>query len=221
MRILVAEDETRVADSVAAALSSQGYVPDVTGDGEEAWFRGSTESYAAIILDLGLPNLDGLQILKRWRTEKLSTPVIILSARGSWTERVAGIDAGADDYLPKPFEIEELLARIRALLRRNGARQDSVIQIGALRLDLKTGSTFRDGKPIHLTPLEFRLLQHLAANHQRHISKVELAEQLYAINHEKETNAVEAIVSRLRRKMGENVIENKRGFGYRLNPGPE
>lgn len=221
MRILVAEDETRVAESVAAALTAQGYVPDVTGDGEEAWFRGSTESYAAIVLDLGLPNLDGLQILKRWRTEKLSTPVIILSARGSWTERVAGIDAGADDYLPKPFEIEELLARIRAVLRRNGARPESVIQIGNLRLDLKTGNTFRDGMPIGLTLLEFRLLQHLAANHERHISKDELAEQLYAVNHEKETNAVEAIVSRLRRKLGESFIQNKRGFGYRIHPGSE
>jgi two-component system, OmpR family, response regulator len=219
MRILVAEDEKRVADAVAAAIASQGFVPDVTDNGEDAWFRGSTESYAAIILDLGLPHLDGMQVLKRWREEKIQTPVIVLSARGSWAERVAGIDAGADDYLTKPFEMEELLARLRAVLRRNGARPDAIIELGGLRLDLKSGSTFRNGAPVNLTPLEFRLLQHLAANHQRHISKDELAEQLYAFNHEKEANAIEAIVSRLRRKLGTDVIENRRGFGYRLNPG--
>lgn len=219
MRILVAEDEKRVADAVAAAISIQGFVPDIVTDGAEAWFKGSTESYATIILDLGLPKLDGMQVLKRWREEKILTPVIILSARGTWSERVAGIDAGADDYLPKPFEMEELLARIRAVLRRNGARPDTVIEIGDLRLDLKSGSTFRNGAPVSLTPLEFRLLQHLASNHERHVGKEELAEQLYAFNHEKETNAVEAIISRLRRKLGISVIENRRGFGYRLNPG--
>ena len=178
MRILVAEDEARVAEAVSAAIAAQGFVPDVTNDGEDAWFRGSTEDYAAIILDLGLPKLDGMQILRRWREERILTPVIVLSARGTWAERVAGIDAGADDYLPKPFEMEELLARIRAVLRRNGARPDTVIEIGELRLDLKTGSTFRNGTPVNLTPLEFRLLQHLASNHERYIGKEELAEQL-------------------------------------------
>ena len=221
MRILVAEDERRVAEAVAAAIATQGFVPDMATDGEDAWFRGSTENYAVIILDLGLPKLDGMQILKRWREEKILTPVIVLSARGSWAERVAGIDAGADDYLPKPFEMEELLARVRAVLRRNGARPGTTIELGELRLDLKTGSTFRNGMPVNLTPLEFRLLQHLAVNHERHVGKEELAEQLYAFNHEKEANAIEAIVSRLRRKLGSNVIENRRGFGYRLNPGSE
>jgi two-component system, OmpR family, response regulator len=221
MRVLVAEDEKRVADAVAAAVSSQGFVPDTVTDGEEAWFKGSTENYAVIVLDLGLPKLDGMQVLKRWREEKILTPVIILSARGSWAERVAGIDAGADDYLPKPFEMEELLARVRAVLRRNGARPETTIELGELRLDLKSGTTFRNGVPVNLTPLEFRLLQHLATHHKRHVGKEELAEQLYAFNHEKEANAIEAIVSRLRRKLGNNVIENRRGFGYRLNPGSE
>jgi two-component system, OmpR family, response regulator len=221
MRVLVAEDEQRVAEAVSAAVATQGFVPDIASDGEEAWFRGSTENYAVIVLDLGLPKLDGMQILKRWREEKVLTPVIVLSARGTWAERVAGIDAGADDYLPKPFEMEELLARIRAVLRRNGARPETVVELGELRLDLKSGTTFRNGVPVNLTPLEFRLLQHLAANHERYVGKEELAEQLYDFNHEKEANAIEAIVSRLRRKLGVDVIENRRGFGYRLNPGSE
>jgi two-component system OmpR family response regulator len=216
MRILICEDETIVAASVANAVSKAGFVPDVTHDGEDAWFRGSTEDYAAIVLDLGLPGLDGLSVLRRWRAEGRKTPVIILSARGTWAERVDGIDNGADDYLPKPFEMEELVARLRALLRRTGGLASSVLEVGSLRLDLKSGKTTLAGQQIELTPLEFRLVHHLALHREEQVSKEDLSEKLYAVNHERDPNAVEALVSRVRRKLGASVIESKRGFGYRL-----
>lgn len=216
MRVLVAEDEPKVAAGVAQALNGNGFVADMVHDGEQAWFKGSTEDYAAIILDLGLPNLDGLSVLRRWRSEGIATPVVVLSARGTWAERVDGIDSGADDYLPKPFEMEELLARLRAVLRRSGGLASSVLEVGPLRLDLKAGTTVLAGKSIELTPLEFRLLHHLALHRNAQVSKEDLAEKLYAVNHERDANAVEAVVSRVRRKLGADVIENKRGFGYRL-----
>jgi two-component system, OmpR family, response regulator len=217
MRILVAEDELALAKDVARAVKPQGLVPTLSHDGEDAWFLGSTENFSAIVLDLGLPKLDGLSVLKRWRNEGITTPVIILSARGTWAERVEGIDAGADDYLPKPFAMEELLARLRAITRRTHGISQAVIEHGDLRLDLRSGSTFKNGTQIALTPLEFRLLHHLLANRERHITKEELAEQLYAVNHEREVNAIEAIVSRVRRKLGVKTIESKRGFGYRFS----
>jgi two-component system, OmpR family, response regulator len=143
MRILVAEDEMALAKDVVRAVTPQGFVPTLSHDGEEAWFLGSTENFAAIVLDLGLPKLDGLSILKRWRKEGITTPVIILSARGTWAERVEGIDAGADDYLPKPFAMEELLARLRAITRRHGGLSATVVESGPLRLDLRSGATFK------------------------------------------------------------------------------
>lgn len=216
MRILICEDEVTVANAVASAISKAGFVPDVTHDGEDAWFRGSTEDYAAIVLDLGLPGLDGLSVLRRWRAEGRKTPVIILSARGTWAERVDGIDNGADDYLPKPFEMEELVARLRALLRRTGGLASSILEVGSLRLDLKSGKTTLEGQQIDLTPLEFRLVHHLALHRDEQVSKEDLSEKLYAVNHERDPNAVEALVSRVRRKLGSSVIESKRGFGYRL-----
>jgi two-component system OmpR family response regulator len=154
MRILIAEDEGKVASAIAVALASAGFVPDTVHNGEDAWFKGSTEDYAAIVLDLGLPGLDGLSVLRRWRAESVATPVVVLSARGSWSERVDGIDSGADDYLPKPFEMEELLARVRAVLRRSGGLSSSVIAIGQLRLDLNAGLVTFEGQRIELTPLE-------------------------------------------------------------------
>jgi two-component system, OmpR family, response regulator len=217
MRVLIAEDESTVSSAVARAVAQAGFVPDVIGNGDEAWFKGSTEDYAAIILDLGLPGLDGLSVLRRWRAEGLKTPIIILSARGTWAERVDGIDNGADDYLPKPFEMEELLARLRSILRRAGGLASSILEVGALRLDLKAGKLTLAGKLMDLTPLEFRLMHHLALHQDEQVSKEDLAEKLYAVNHERDPNAVEALVSRLRRKLGVNVIESKRGFGYRLH----
>jgi two-component system, OmpR family, response regulator len=217
MRVLVAEDELILAQDLSRAISQQGFVPTTVHDGEDAWFVGSTEPFAAVVLDLGLPKLDGLSVLKRWRSEGITTPVIVLSARGTWAERVEGIDAGADDYLPKPFAMEELMARLRAITRRNGALNTSVVEQGDIRLDLRTGTTFHKGLQINLTQLEFRLLHHLVANKDRQVSKEELAEQLYAVNHEREVNAIEALVSRVRRKLGTSVIESKRGFGYRFS----
>ena len=216
MRVLVAEDEVSVARNIAAAIGRQGYVADVVHDGEEAWYRGSTENYGLIVLDLGLPKLDGLSVLRRWRSEGRTSPVIVLSARSSWAERVEGIDAGADDYLPKPFEMEELLARMRAVLRRTSGTNSTTLDVGAIRLDLKAGTATINGIPLTMTPLEFRLLKHLALNAGRPVSKDELADELYDFNHERDANAVEAIVSRLRRKMGKDVIQSKRGFGYCL-----
>jgi two-component system, OmpR family, response regulator len=216
MRVLIAEDEVIVARDVARALEGQGFVPTLCHDGEDAWFMGSTETYVAIVLDLGLPKLDGLSVLKRWRKEGIQTPVIVLSARGTWAERVEGIDAGADDYLPKPFAMEELLARLRAVTRRASGLASSVVERGNLRLDLRSGSVFMDGRQVTLTPLEFRLLHHLVVHQDKQVSKEELADQLYAVNHERETNAIEAIVSRVRRKVGGDIIESKRGFGYRF-----
>lgn len=217
MRVLIAEDEISVAQDISRAISPQGFVPTLSQDGEDAWFLGSTEDFTAIVLDLGLPKLDGLSILKRWRKEGITTPVIVLSARGTWAERVEGIDAGADDYLPKPFAMEELMARLRAITRRQTGISASVIDCGDLRLDLRTSTTFRAGVQINLTPLEFRLLNHLVTNRDRQVSKEELAEQLYAVNHEREVNAIEALVSRVRRKLGPRSIESRRGFGYRFS----
>ncbi len=217
MRVLIAEDEISVAQDISRAISPQGFVTTLSQDGEDAWFLGSTEDFTAIVLDLGLPKLDGLSILKRWRKEGITTPVIVLSARGTWAERVEGIDAGADDYLPKPFAMEELMARLRAITRRQTGISASVVDCGDLRLDLRTSTTFRAGVQINLTPLEFRLLNHLVTNRDRQVSKEELAEQLYAVNHEREVNAIEALVSRVRRKLGPRSIESRRGFGYRFS----
>jgi two-component system, OmpR family, response regulator len=217
MRVLVAEDETAVAQDVARAIAPQGFIPTLSHDGEDAWFLGSTENFAAVVLDLGLPKLDGLSVLKRWRKEGIATPVIVLSARGTWAERVEGIDAGADDYLPKPFAMEELLARLRAITRRSSSLSTSVIDAGDLRLDMRTSTVFRSGVQVNVTPLEFRLLHHLLANSDRQVTKEELAEQLYAVNHEREVNAIEALVSRVRRKLGSDIIESKRGFGYKFS----
>lgn len=214
MRILVAEDEVTVAKNIARALQGAGYVPDLVHDGEEAWFRGSTEPYAAIVLDLGLPKIDGLTVLKRWRSENIATPVLILSARGSWGDRVDGIDNGADDYLPKPFQMAELISRLRALIRRAGGHAQSLISAGPIQIDLRSQLISINGKAITLTPLEFRLVHHLVLQSGRVVSQSELADTIYDHDHDRDANAIEAVVSRLRRKLGAGIIQNKRGFGY-------
>jgi two-component system OmpR family response regulator len=214
MRVLIVEDESRLASDIAEAVTAAGYVAEAIGDGEEAWFRGSTEAYAAIILDIGLPRLDGLTVLKRWRQEHVAAPVIILTARGSWSERVDGIDAGADDYLPKPFRMEELMARVRALVRRAAGVPEPAISIGPVHLDPRTRQVTVNGVPIGLTPLEFRLLSYLFHHRGRVISQSELSDNLYSLNSERDSNAVEALVGRLRRKLKADVIETRRGFGY-------
>jgi two-component system OmpR family response regulator len=216
MRILIAEDEPFVASSISSSLRAVGFITDVVHDGEEAWFRGSTENYAAVILDLGLPTLDGISILKRWRSEGIQTPVLVVSARGTWAERVDGIDSGADDYLPKPYQMQEVVARLRALLRRAGGHSQSILTAGKVEVDLKSRIVSVGGAMIQLTPLEFRLVHHLVNSKDRVVSQVELADALYEHDHDRDANAIEALISRLRRKLGAGVIENKRGFGYRI-----
>ncbi len=220
MRVLIVEDEARIAADVAEAVNASGFVAEIVTDGEQAWFRGGTETYAAIILDLGLPKLDGLTVLKRWREEGVVTPVLVLTARGSWSERVDGIDAGADDYLPKPFRMEELLARLRALVRRSSGRAQPAIEIAGVMLDPRNRQVSVRGVPVTVTPLEFRLLSYLFHNRGRVISLSELSENLYSHDNERDPNAVEAVIARLRRKLKTDVIETRRGFGYAVALSP-
>ena len=216
MRALIVEDDPRIASDLDRALSAAGFLIELATDGETAWFRGGTENYDLIVLDLNLPRLDGLTILKRWRSEGCESPVLILTARGAWTERVEGIDAGADDYLPKPFRMEELIARARALVRRAGGRGNATQQIGRLTVDLNRMTAAIDGIPVAVTPLEFRLVSYLALNRDRTVAPTELLEHLYGDDDSREANAVEAVITRLRRKLGPGVIGTRRGFGYHL-----
>lgn len=218
MRALVVEDDRRIAADLDRALVAAGFRVDLVEDGETAWFRGGTENYDLIVLDLGLPRLDGLTVLKRWRTEGCESPVLVLTARGAWTERVEGIDAGADDYLPKPFRMEELIARARALVRRAGGRGTAQQQVGRLTVDLNRMTVAIDGVPQALTPLEFRLVAYLALHRDRVVPPGELLEHLYGDDDAREANALEAIVARLRRKLGAGIIGTRRGFGYHLEP---
>jgi DNA-binding response OmpR family regulator len=217
MRVLIVEDDIRIAEDVRDAVQAAGFVADIVHDGEEAWFVGGTEPYDAVILDLGLPGVDGLTILKRWRAEEHTFPVLILTARSAWQERVDGIDAGADDYLVKPFQIQELVARLRAIVRRASGHASTTIQVGPLTIDTRMMSVSVNEKPISLSPLEYRLIAYLAHNQDRVITQTELSEHLYAYDGEKDSNAVEVLIGRVRRKLGEGLIETKRGFGYLIS----
>jgi DNA-binding response OmpR family regulator len=219
MRCLIVEDDPRIAADIAQALGRAGFRADHASDGDEAWFRGGTEDYALVVLDLGLPRLDGLSVLKRWRGEGVDTPVLVLTARGSWTDRVEGIEAGADDYLPKPFRMEELVARARALVRRASGRMNPVQEVNRLALDTNRQTASVDGRPLDLTPLEFRLLNYLVHAGDRAATPGELLEHLYGDDDAREANALEAVIARLRRKTGPGVIGTRRGFGYFLERG--
>lgn len=214
MRLLVVEDEPAIAADIAAALGRAGYVAEVVRDGEAAWFQAETEAYDAIVLDLGLPRLDGLTVLRRLRAAGVAVPVLILTARDSWAERVAGIDAGADDYLGKPFHSEELLARIGAILRRAAGHATPLLEAGPLSIDTRRMLAHLGGRQLALTALEFRALRYLVHHKGRVISQGELAEHVYGQEEEPESNAIEVLIGRLRRKLGADVIVTRRGYGY-------
>ncbi len=215
MRILLVEDEVAIAARVARSLESAGFIVERSADGEDAWFRGDTESFDAVILDLGLPQMDGLQVLKRWRAAGRNMPVLILTARGSWMERVEGIDAGADDYVPKPFQMPELQARLRALIRRGGGgAAQPVISIGPVSLDTLQMLVTVDGARIELSALEYRLLHYLVQKRGRVISQLELTEHVYGEDIERESNAIEVLIARVRKKLGTDLIKTRRGYGY-------
>jgi DNA-binding response OmpR family regulator len=219
MRVLLVEDDRRIAADVAGALTAAGYVVETERNGEEAWFRGDTEDYGAIVLDLGLPGMDGLSVLKRWRASGRHTPVLVLTARGTWAERVDGIDAGADDYLPKPFRMEELLARLRAIVRRTAGHASSVVEIGKVSLDERQMRVCVRGVPIALSALEYRLVAYLMLRRGRVVSQAELSENIYGQDDAHDSNAIEVLVGRVRKKLGTDLIETRRGFGY-LVAGP-
>ncbi len=221
MRALAVEDDPRIARDLAAALTAAGFRVESAEDGETAWFLGDTEDYDLIVLDLGLPRMDGLTALKRWRANGRETPVLILSARGTWSERVEGIDAGADDYLPKPFRMEELVARARALVRRSAGRGAAVQEVGGLVVDPTRMSVALNGRPLALSALEYRLIAFLALRPGKVVPPSELLEHLYGDEDSREANALEALVARLRRKAGPGVIGTRRGFGYFLEDGSE
>jgi len=214
MRVLVVEDDDRIAADVTRSLESSGFTVERESDGEEAWFRGDTEDFDAVVLDLGLPSMDGLAILKRWRAAGRTMPVLILTARGAWTERVEGIEAGADDYLPKPFRMEELIARLRAIMRRATGHAAPTITIGDVTLDPRQMRVSVRGVPVALSPQEYRLLAYLMHHCGRVVTQLELTEHLYHQDVERESNAIEVLVGRVRRKLGVDLIETRRGFGY-------
>jgi DNA-binding response OmpR family regulator len=214
MRVLLVEDDARIARGVRSALEGAGYAVDLARDGEAAWFHGDKDDYDVAVLDLGLPKMVGLAVLRRWRGAGRGFPVLILTARGAWVERVEGIDAGADDYLPKPFAMEELLARIRALLRRAAGRASAIIAIGPVVLDTRQMRVTVDSVPVALSPLEYRSLSYLMHHAGRVVPPTELMEHLYDHDHDRDPNAIEVLMGRLRRKLGVELIETRRGFGY-------
>ena len=216
MRVLVVEDEARLSRQLALALRDAGYAADCAGDGERADFLVQTEQYDAVLLDLGLPKIDGLTLLRRWREAGLFVPVLVLTARGSWHEKVQGIDGGADDYVAKPFRMEEVLARLRALIRRASGQASVELRCGAVTLDPRGARVTVDGIPVKLTSHEFRVLSYLMHHRGRVVSQGELTEHIYAQQFDRESNTVEVFVARLRRKLGADVIETVRGLGYRV-----
>lgn len=217
MRLLIAEDEPLLARQLAASLGDAGYAVDVAQDGERADFLASTEGYDAIVLDLGLPKVDGLTLLRRWRENAIATPVLVLTARGSWSEKVQGIDSGADDYVTKPFRMEEVLARVRALIRRASGHLTPELRCGAIVLDPRGAKVMLDGIPVKLTGHEFRVLSYLMHHRGRVVSQAELTEHIYAQSFDRDSNTVEVFIARLRRKLGADSIETVRGLGYRMH----
>ena len=216
MRILLVEDDTNLNRQIKDALAEGGYAVDVAFDGEEGHFLGDTEPYDAVVLDIGLPQMDGLSVLEEWRRAGKSMPVLLLTARDRWSDKVQGIDAGADDYLAKPFHREELLARLRALVRRAAGHASNEITAGPVRLDVKAGKVTVDGQAIKLTSHELRLLSYLMHHKGKVVSRTELTEHLYDQDFDRDSNTIEVFVGRLRKKLPEEVIHTVRGLGYQI-----
>jgi two-component system OmpR family response regulator len=216
VRVLVVEDEAALAGSLKAALEGAGYAVDCAADGARAEFLGATERYDVVVLDLGLPAMDGLTLLRQWRDSGVTTPVLVLTARASWHEKVTGIDGGADDYVTKPFRIEEVLARLRALIRRASGQAAPALQCGGVMLDPRTARVTVEGAPVRLTSHEFRVLSYLMHHRGRVVSQSELAEHIYARDEDRDSNTVEVFVARLRKKVGPEAIATVRGLGYRM-----
>jgi two-component system OmpR family response regulator len=216
MRVLVVEDDKNLREQLSGALTDAGYTVDAADNGEDGQFLGETEPYDLIILDLGLPKVDGLTVLKAWRTEGRSMPVLILSARDRWSEKVEGLDLGANDYVTKPFHMAELLARVRANVRRQTDHKSSVLEVGDLRLNAATGQVTVNGAPVKLTAYQYKVLDYLMHHAGRIVSRSELTEKIYSQDHERDSNTIEVFIGILRRKIGANRILTEKGLGYRL-----
>ena len=216
MRVLIVEDEPNLGRQLRSTLEGAGYAVDLATDGEDGHYLGSTESYDAVILDLGLPEVDGLTVLDRWRKEGRRMPVLVLTARDSWSDKVAGLDAGADDYLAKPFQTEELIARLRALIRRASGNASSELIAGDIRLDTRSGKVTKAGEPVKLTAQEYKLLSYLMHHKGKVVSRTELIEHIYDQDFDRDSNTIEVFVTRIRKKLGADVITTIRGLGYSL-----
>jgi len=217
MRVLVVEDEPNLQRQLKAVLEQAGYAVDTASDGEDGHFLGATESYDAVVLDLGLPEMDGLTVLDRWRQEGHAMPVLVLTARDRWSDKVAGLDAGADDYLAKPFQTEELIARLRALIRRAAGQASSELVAGNVRLDARSGRVTLEGEPVKLTAQEFKLLSYLMHHKGKVVSRTELIEHIYDQDFDRDSNTIEVFITRIRKKLGAELISTTRGLGYSLN----
>ncbi len=217
MRLLIVEDEPTLARQLRETLEGAGYAVDVANDGEEGHFLGSSESYDAIVLDLGLPEMDGLTVLDKWRKADIGIPVLVLTARDSWSDKVAGLDAGADDYLAKPFQMEELIARLRALIRRSTGNASSELEAGDVRLDTRSGRVTLSGTPVRLTAQEYKLLAYLMHHKGKVVSRTELIEHIYDQDFDRDSNTIEVFITRIRKKLGPDLIQTIRGLGYSLD----
>ena len=217
MRVLIVEDEPNLARQLRNTLEGAGYAVDVANDGEDGHYLGSNENYDAVVLDLGLPEVDGLTVLDRWRKEGKTTPVLVLTARDSWSDKVAGLDAGADDYLAKPFQTEELIARLRALIRRASGNASSELTAGPVRLDSRSGRVTLNGEPVRLTAQEYKLLSYLMHHKGKVVSRTELIEHIYDQDFDRDSNTIEVFITRIRKKLGADLINTIRGLGYSLD----
>ena len=218
MKLLLAEDEQVLCDQIKKLLSAEGRIVDVANDGQEACFLGATEPYDMIILDIGLPMRDGISILKEWRSNGIMTPVLILTARDGWSDRVDGLDAGADDYMVKPFHLSELAARVRATLRRSSGRTSSLFEKGSIAFDIRMGRATIGGVPVDLTAQEVAVLSYLIHNAGRLISRTELSEHIYEYDADRDSNTIAVFINRLRNKLGADLIQTVRGRGYMIEP---